>query len=79
MVVVLSVAGLLAIGAGNVPGPRTAMRPIPAAIGEHSALGELLVAGLNAAIASLQTLRGEHAGLTREDYEAGAGLDGSGH
>ncbi len=47
----------------------------PALIGEHSALGERRVDELNAAIASMQRARGEHAGLSRADYEAGAGRD----
>ncbi len=52
---------------------------MPVLIGEHSALGARLVDALNAAIAGAgQRATGEHAGLSRTEYEAGAPLDGSG-
>ena len=49
--------------------------PVAALVGEHSATGERAVDALNAAIASAQQLRGEHAGLTRAEYAAAAALD----
>ncbi len=47
-------------------------------IGEHSALGWRLVDELNAALAAMPRARGEHAGLSRAEYEAGAALDQEG-
>ena len=51
------------------------MTPVAALVGEHSAGGERSVDALNASIASMQGLRGEHAGLSREAYAAAATLD----
>jgi hypothetical protein len=74
------IAGLLAavvVIAVPVGGPASGVTGSsgPALIGEHSALGERRVDELNAAIASMQRAKGEHAGLSRTDYEAEASLD----
>jgi hypothetical protein len=74
------VVGAVAVGA---VGPRVAdSRPVPGSptggapvVGEHSAAGSRDVDALNEAIASMQRLRGEHAGVSRAAYEAGAALD----
>src|SRR4051794_25819080 len=74
------VVGAIAVGA---VGPRlTSSNPTPGSptggalvVGEHSAAGTRNVDALNAAIASMQRLRGEHAGFSRADAEAEAGLD----
>jgi hypothetical protein len=74
------VVGVVAVGA---IGPTVAgSRPVPGSpaggapiVGEHSAAGNRNVESLNEAIASMQRLRGEHAGLSRADYEAGSVLD----
>jgi hypothetical protein len=76
--IVLTGAGLLVLGAAGTPA-RTGIgsHAISAtAIGEHSALGARRVEELNAAIAAMQRLRGEHAGLTKAEYLAAAALDG---
>jgi len=78
------VLGLAAAGvsAGLVPahedprtprGSPTGDAPI---YGEHSAAGDRRVDALNAAMASMQRLRGEHAGLSTADYARAALLDG---
>ena len=79
-VIALPVAGLLAavvvlaLPAGQpINGATRSLGPN--LIGEHSALGASRVVALNAAIMSMQRARGEHAGLSRTDYEAGAGRD----
>jgi hypothetical protein len=46
-------------------------------IGEHSALGAQRVDSLNATIAAMGAVRGEHAGLSSAEYQAGAALDGT--
>ncbi len=42
----------------------------PLLVGEHSALGPRQVEAINRAIASMQQLRGEHAGIAIAEYEA---------
>jgi hypothetical protein len=59
-------------GSNAVPGSPTRGAPI---VGEHSAAGSRNVDALNVAIASMQRLRGEHAGLSRAEYEAGSAVD----
>ncbi len=80
-VVAIPIAGLLAGGAvltqSGEPSQHSA-KVGPQLIGEHSALGERRVDDLNATLASMGRVRGEHAGLSRTDYEAGAVLDGMG-
>lgn len=71
----LGIAVLLALGAvvllpndPPVQGGSTSVTPL--LIGEHSALGPRLVNDRNKAIASMQQIRGEHAGITRDQYRA---------
>jgi hypothetical protein len=74
------VVGAIAVGAVSprgsgshpIPGSPTGGAPM---VGEHSGAGARNVDGLNAAIASMQRLRGEHAGLSPAEYETGAALD----
>jgi hypothetical protein len=49
--------------------------PVAVPIGEHSALGVRQVDELNAALARAGRAWGEHAGISRADYEAGSHLD----
>ena len=42
----------------------------PMLIGEHSALGQRQVDDRNRALAAMPVIRGEHAGITLEDYRA---------
>jgi len=74
------VVGAIAVGA---VGPRvTTSNPAPGSptrgavvVGEHSAAGTRNVDALNAAIASMQRLHGEHAGLWRAEAQAEDALD----
>jgi hypothetical protein len=76
----LAVAGIVTAGAAAVAtrptGSEGSFGPVTAAplIGEHSALGPKLVDDLNATIAAMGHLRGEHAGLSQAEYKALAGL-----
>jgi hypothetical protein len=78
-VIALPVAILLAVSLFALPSGQPTIgatgSPGFVLIGEHSALGERRVDELNAAIVSMQRARGEHAGLSRAEYEAGAPLD----
>jgi hypothetical protein len=66
----LAAAAIIALPAGQrINGEAATLEA--ALIGEHSAVGERQVDALNAAIDSMQQARGEHAGLSRADYEAG--------
>ena len=78
VVVPLAIAlGAIALVAGPAShGTRgETVTPVAALVGEHSAGGERAVSALNAAIASTQQLRGEHAGLSKAEYVAAANLD----
>jgi hypothetical protein len=46
----------------------------PLLIGEHSALGPQLVTDRNRSIASMQQIKGEHAGISLADYQAESSL-----
>ena len=72
--IVLGAIGLVAGPASHGTLGET-VTPVAALVGEHSAGGERSVDALNASIASMQGLRGEHAGLSREAYAAAATLD----
>jgi hypothetical protein len=77
--VALAIAALVAAVAlsAQAAGQETAVVPAwsPDLVGEHSALGERRVDDLNAVIGSSSRVRGEHAGLSRADYEADSALD----
>ena len=70
--VAVGAVGPRVAGSHPVPGSPTGGAPV---VGEHSAAGNRNVDALNEAIASMQRLRGEHAGLSRAENEAGAALD----
>ena len=68
--IVLGAIGLVAGPASNGTLGET-VTPVAALVGEHSAGGERAVDALNASIASMQGLRGEHAGLSQGGLRGG--------
>jgi hypothetical protein len=59
-----------------VPQSKNGSGPIGGSlIGEHSASGERQVDAVNAFLRASQVVKGEHAGLSLTEYEAGASLD----
>ncbi len=74
LAIVLGAIALVAAPASHGTRGET-VTPAAALVGEHSAAGERAVDSLNASIASMQQLRGEHAGLSREEYAAADTLD----
>jgi hypothetical protein len=78
-IVLLPVAALLAAAAFALspwqPALGETQSPGTPLIGEHSALAAREVDARNAALGSMPPASGEHAGMTKSDYEAGSALD----